>query len=97
MGSLTVKFVLFLDADKSLTALVITLSVVGKMCFTVSYGAIYVQTPEMYPTSIRNTGFGICGAFAKIATLISPYFRVLVSNSTMYQVVIKFDITSIMQ
>jgi putative MFS transporter len=34
--------------------------------------AIYVYTPEIYPTRLRAVGMGICSAWAKIAGMIAP-------------------------
>ena len=34
--------------------------------------AIYVYTPEIYPTRLRAIGMGICSAWAKIAGMIAP-------------------------
>lgn len=34
--------------------------------------AIYVYTPEIYPTRLRAVGMGICSAWAKVAGMIAP-------------------------
>ena len=41
-------------------ALMSTLPQLGKFFLTAVYGGIYVYTAEMLPTSIKNSGIGIC-------------------------------------
>lgn len=64
-----------------LTPLIITLSVIGKLCFTATFAGIYVQTPELFPTNVRSTGLGTCQVFAKTGSFIVPSFRVLVRKA----------------
>ena len=60
---------------------VIVCSLVGKTCFAMAYAAVFLYTTELYPTNLRNVGLGTCQAAAKVASIIAPYFRVLVSAS----------------
>ena len=41
--------------------------------FTGVYEAVwYTYTPEVYPTSVRSLGFGMCSFMSKVAGLIVP-------------------------
>ena len=66
-----------------LTFLSIGLSVVGKFFITCSYAAVYVVTPELFPTSVRNIGMGLCITGSKVASFMAPYSRVLVSYESL--------------
>ncbi|CAL1547600.1 unnamed protein product [Lymnaea stagnalis] len=51
------------------------LSLLGKFAVTVGFTTIYLYTPEMYPTVLRNTGFGISSVAARIGGMVAPYSR----------------------
>jgi OCT family organic cation transporter-like MFS transporter 4/5 len=46
---------------------------VGKLCITGAFGAVYVLSAEIYPTVIRNTGMGSSSAVARVGSMIAPY------------------------
>ena len=73
--------VVFSAWSGNFTWLIVTLSVLGKMGFTSSFGGVYAQTPELYPTNMRNVGLGASSMFARIANFTAPLFRILVGNS----------------
>ncbi len=37
------------------------------------FQAVYVYTPEVYPTNIRGSAMGLCTAAARIGALITPF------------------------
>ena len=74
-------FCLFPEFGKANPWLTITLSLIGKFFITCSFATIYVHTPEIYPTKIRNTGLGLCMLIAKVASIVAPSTRILVSWS----------------
>jgi len=41
---------------------------------TAAHTLIWVYTPEVFPTKLRATGFGICSAVYRLAPVIAPYF-----------------------
>ncbi|XP_069136847.1 organic cation transporter protein-like [Argopecten irradians] len=53
------------------TSLVFNL--VGKFGITGSYSSIFLYTPELYPTNLRNAGFGITGSISKIGGMLAPF------------------------
>lgn len=47
-----------------------------------SFQAAYVYTPEVYPTSMRAIGLGLCSGFARVGALITPFIaQVLIRRS----------------
>jgi len=51
----------------------IGLALVGKMCITGAFGAVYILSAEIYPTVVRNAGMGSSSAVARIGSMIAPY------------------------
>jgi MFS transporter, putative metabolite:H+ symporter len=37
-----------------------------------AWGALYAYTPELYPTSVRGTGFGAASGMSRIAGAVAP-------------------------
>jgi MFS family permease len=37
---------------------------------------LYVYTPEVYPTSVRALGMGLCNAWSRVGALICPFVAV---------------------
>lgn len=62
-----------------LTWLIITLTMTGKFFVSVGFSAIYMYTPEMYPTPIRAIGIGVGSMFARVGSLLAPFVADLVS------------------
>ncbi|XP_053381641.1 solute carrier family 22 member 6-A-like [Mercenaria mercenaria] len=48
---------------------------VGKMGITTGYSSIYLTTPELYPTNMRNIGLGVCSFMEKVGSMIAPFSR----------------------
>jgi len=50
--------------------------------FTGVYESVwYTYTPEVYPTSVRALGFGMCSFWAKVAGLVTPIISTYVDKS----------------
>eukprot|EP01125_Pyxidicula_operculata_P003323 TRINITY_DN1392_c0_g1_i3.p1 TRINITY_DN1392_c0_g1~~TRINITY_DN1392_c0_g1_i3.p1 ORF type:complete len:626 (-),score=147.83 TRINITY_DN1392_c0_g1_i3:270-2147(-) len=43
---------------------------------TGAYQVIYAYTPEVYPTFLRSSALGICGSFARIGGMITPFVAI---------------------
>lgn len=54
-------------------------SLVGKLGASAAFMAVYQQSSELYPTTIRAIGMGISGTFAGFANIVVPYVIFLVS------------------
>ena len=50
-----------------------TLSILGRGCVTVAFNAIYVLSPELYPTEVRNIGMGVSSFFARVSGMMAPF------------------------
>ena len=57
-AGITLVMIMFTPAEN--TALMSTLPQLGKFFLTAVYGGIYVYTAEIFPTTIKNSGIGIC-------------------------------------
>lgn len=51
----------------------------GKFGITIAFTMAYMVTSELMPTSIRNSGLGICSMVGRIAALLSPYIASVVN------------------
>ena len=47
------------------------LAVLGSLCITMALSIQLVYTAELYPTPLRNSGFGICSSMGYVATIAS--------------------------
>lgn len=55
---------------------------VGKLGITLSFDLIYVYTPELFPTAVRNVGLGAMSTSARIGGILAPFLaHVMVSNN----------------
>ena len=52
---------------------VTVISLIGKMCATGLFAAIYVYTAEIYPTEIRHIGVATASMFARFGSMIAPF------------------------
>lgn len=59
--------------------LVLTLTMLGKMSITASYGTIYLFSVEQFPTVIRNVALGAASMSARIGGISAPYLIYLSS------------------
>ncbi|KAK7108499.1 organic cation transporter protein-like isoform X2 [Littorina saxatilis] len=49
------------------------LSFFGRMCVSAGFVAIYVLSPELFPTVLRSFGLGSCSMMSRFGGLASPY------------------------
>lgn len=57
--------------------LIIILTCIGKFGVTGSYTVIYMYTPELFPTNLRNVGMGVGYFCARIGGMLSPFAELL--------------------
>ncbi|RAL42669.1 hypothetical protein DM860_009176 [Cuscuta australis] len=44
----------------------------ARTCITATFTIVYIYAPEVYPTSVRTTGFGIASSVARIGGIVCP-------------------------
>ncbi|KAJ8304898.1 hypothetical protein KUTeg_018481 [Tegillarca granosa] len=54
------------------------LSLIGRGAITASFNGIFLYTPELFPTNIRNAGIGIASGFGRFAGMLAPFSVYLV-------------------
>lgn len=64
-------------ARETLRPLTIALAVIGKMASSAAFVCVYIFTVELFPTVIRNVALGGGSCFARIGSMIAPYFVML--------------------
>ncbi|XP_041373772.1 solute carrier family 22 member 15-like [Gigantopelta aegis] len=52
-------------------------SLVGRFFIGGSFTAIWIYTPELFPTNIRNIGVGMASSTARVGAMASPFFNSL--------------------
>lgn len=60
-----------------LPILVTVLAVLGKFAATACFSTAYIYTAELYPTIIRQNGFGLNAMCARVAGILAPLIRLL--------------------
>ncbi|XP_005091648.3 solute carrier family 22 member 6-B-like [Aplysia californica] len=56
-------------------------SLLGKFSITGAFNALFLLTPELFPTNIRSIGFGISASMSRFGGMVAPYSRFLVSST----------------
>nr|XP_022332351.1 solute carrier family 22 member 6-A-like [Crassostrea virginica] len=63
------------DSRIELASVVTTFA--GKMAITGSFSTLFLYTPELYPTNLRNAGIGFSSSFSRLGAIVSPYVGTL--------------------
>ena len=57
----------------NLTPVIITLTMIGKFAMTAAFGTVVLYAPEIYPTNLRNLGFGMASVAGRLAAMLAPF------------------------
>uniref|UniRef100_A0A0D6QTX9 Major facilitator superfamily (MFS) profile domain-containing protein n=1 Tax=Araucaria cunninghamii TaxID=56994 RepID=A0A0D6QTX9_ARACU len=64
----------------------------ARLCINGAFAIVYVYAPEIYPTSIRSTGFGAASSFSRIGGIVCPLIAVgLVENCHQASAIFLFE------
>lgn len=66
--------------NESITLLSVIATFIGKMWSTGGYSVVYLFTPELFPTNLRNVGLGLCSTISKIGAMITPFVGTLAAH-----------------
>lgn len=66
--------------DNTLSLLSRIATFAGKMSVTGSFSVLFLFTPELFPTNLRNVGIGMCSTFSRIGAMLSPFAGLLASQ-----------------
>ncbi|XP_060085889.1 organic cation transporter protein-like [Ylistrum balloti] len=61
------------DGAGTLGAVSLVFNLVGKFGITGSFSTIFLYTPELYPTNLRNAGFGFSSTVARVGGMLAPF------------------------
>ncbi|XP_069138043.1 organic anion transporter 3-like [Argopecten irradians] len=70
------------DGVGTIGAISLVFNLVGKFGITGSFSTIFLYTPELYPTNLRNAGIGISSSVARIGGMLAPFAGPLMSYIT---------------
>eukprot|EP01118_Nematostelium_gracile_P002562 TRINITY_DN1278_c0_g1_i2.p1 TRINITY_DN1278_c0_g1~~TRINITY_DN1278_c0_g1_i2.p1 ORF type:complete len:509 (-),score=104.22 TRINITY_DN1278_c0_g1_i2:167-1693(-) len=73
------SFLLFVCASRTVETIFLF---VIRAAITGAFQAVYVYTPEVYPTSIRSTAMGVCSALSRIGAMLAPFVAQVITKSS---------------
>ncbi|XP_065651405.1 solute carrier family 22 member 15 isoform X3 [Hydra vulgaris] len=74
VGGLFVVMLSFIPSHSGYVGFRVTVAVIAKFCVNLSYGAVYIWSTELFPTSIRSQGLGVCAWAAILGAAAAPWF-----------------------
>jgi len=57
-----------------------------------SFQSLYIYTPEVYPTTIRALGLGVCSSFARIGGMVTPFVAGVLSNYSVNAAILLYGV-----
>lgn len=65
------------ESGQKLSGAIIGCAMIGKLGITASFGAAFLYGTEIFPTSIRNVGFGLASFSGRVGGIIAPLLFIL--------------------
>jgi len=58
------------------------------LCFShqLTNGALFLYTPEILPTNVRSTGFGMCLALFRVGFVFAPFIAAVLTDNQSFQI-----------
>lgn len=78
--ALATLFNYFSDGNQSFIMLSVIATFAGKMSVGGAFSVLFLFTPELFPTNLRNLSFGMCSAVSRIGGIISPFAGTLATH-----------------
>ncbi|XP_077995052.1 organic cation transporter protein-like [Glandiceps talaboti] len=78
-----------------LVPLQLTVFLLGKFAITGAFASFWTWAPELFPTLIRNMGFGLTNFFASLGGVVAP-FTVYIAYSNLRVIMVSFGVLSLL-
>lgn len=69
--------------------------IIAKGAITLVYAAIYIATPELFPTPLRNCAMGTCSLMARVGSIAASYLALGLGDKNKTALVLIFGLISI--
>lgn len=69
------------------------ISFVGRFFISACFGCIYVYVPELFPTTIRSSGTGLCILLGQVGSFLAPYTKLL---PHVWMIYVTFTVTTLL-
>ncbi|CAH1802524.1 unnamed protein product, partial [Owenia fusiformis] len=76
-GGVALLMACTLLGNESMTSIVITLAMLGKLAIGSAVAMVWTYTPEAYPTYLRAAATGAGSSIARVGAIIAPYLLLL--------------------
>ncbi|XP_068680207.1 solute carrier family 22 member 15-like [Montipora foliosa] len=75
LGGFTCLMVLALRKDQKIA--IAALAFIGRFMASGSFSNIYLYSSELFPTTLRDQGIGVCSTSARVGSITAPYIVML--------------------
>lgn len=58
----------------------LSLFMISKLAIAVAFDIVYIQTAEIFPTSMRATMLSLCSMFGRIGSIMAPQVTLVVCD-----------------
>ncbi|XP_072167135.1 organic cation transporter protein-like [Diadema setosum] len=81
VGGVACVTTVFIPAEtksgNDLSALIVTIAMVGKFCISASYAIVFLYASELFPTVVRNLGLGVSSFSSRVGGIVAPLILLL--------------------
>lgn len=76
LGGISCLLIQFLNNP----VLTFPLAMFGKLSIAASFAIIYIHSAELFPTTQRSSGLGLCSLFARLGGILAPFVSLIVRS-----------------